>query len=150
MSETYISAELRRLVVSRAEGICEYCLLAEVDSYFNFELDHIVGEKHGGATIQENLAYVCTACNRAKGSDVGSIDWESGNFVRFFNPRLDQWFDHFRLAPGMHIEPLTPIGKVTVAILRFNGWKRVVERRLLARVNRFPSAAATRRIEFHR
>lgn len=29
MSVTYVSAELRRLVVARAEGLCEYCLIAE-------------------------------------------------------------------------------------------------------------------------
>src|SRR5262249_7484988 len=37
MSVTYISAELRRLVVARAEGLCEYCLIAEEDTFFGCE-----------------------------------------------------------------------------------------------------------------
>jgi len=33
MSVTHIPAELRRPVVARAEGICEYCLIAEDDTF---------------------------------------------------------------------------------------------------------------------
>jgi len=76
MSVTYIPAELRRFVVARAEGICEYCLIAEVDTFYGCEADHILSEKHGGATDAENLAMACVFCNQAKGSDIGSIDWE--------------------------------------------------------------------------
>ena len=34
MSVTYIPAELRRFVVARADGIYEYCLIAEVDTFY--------------------------------------------------------------------------------------------------------------------
>jgi hypothetical protein len=73
VSTTYISVGLRRLVVSRAGRLCEYCLLHEDDAYFGCEVDHIISEKHGGATDSMNLAYACMSCNRSKGSDVGSI-----------------------------------------------------------------------------
>lgn len=46
MSVTYIRAELRRQVVARAEGICEYCLIAEDDTFYGCEADHIISEKH--------------------------------------------------------------------------------------------------------
>jgi hypothetical protein len=59
MSETYISAELRRLVAARAEGLCEYCLIHEEDTFFGCEVDHIISEKHGGSTDAGNLAYAC-------------------------------------------------------------------------------------------
>lgn len=36
-------------------------------------------------------------CNRWKGSDIGSILWLGGEFIRFFNPQIDWWADHFRL-----------------------------------------------------
>src|SRR5438874_13229563 len=97
MSVTYIAADLRRLVVARAESICEYCLIAEEDTFFGCEADHIISEKHGGSTDAGNLAYACVFCNQAKGSDVGSIHSATNSFVRFFNPRLDQWADHFEL-----------------------------------------------------
>src|SRR5262245_61003620 len=119
MSVTYIGAELRRLVVARSEDICEYCLIAEIDTFYGCEADHIISEKHGGRTVAENLAYACVCCNQAKGSDIGSIHWETEDFVRFYNPRTDRWADHFELV-GSRIEGLTPIGLVTVRILGFN------------------------------
>ena len=74
MSSSYVSAPLRRQVAERADALCEYCLIAETDTFFGCEVDHIISEKHGGATQLDNLAYACTFCNRHKGSDIGSID----------------------------------------------------------------------------
>src|SRR5262245_53944727 len=119
MSATYISADLRRLVVARAEALCEYCLIAEDDTFFGCEVDHIISEKHGGATAADNLALACMYCNQAKGSDVGSIHLETGAFVRFFNPRTDRWADRLELT-GSRIRAKTPIGEVIARILGFN------------------------------
>jgi hypothetical protein len=145
MSETYIAADLRRLVAARAGGLCEYCLIHEEDTFFGCEVDHIISEKHGGPTAEANLAYACTSCNRHKGSDVGSIHPTSGAFLRFFNPRLDLWSDHFRLG-GVSIEPLTEIGEVTGRILAFNDVERLQERQVLGSIGRYPSPAALGRI----
>jgi hypothetical protein len=142
---SYVSAELRRLVVARAEGLCEYCLIAEADTFFGCEVDHIISEKHGGPTEAENLAYACVFCNQAKGSDVGSIHWESGEFVRFFNPRKDEWSQHFTLL-GNRIEALTAIGAVTARILNFNSTERLFEREALQATDRYPSAEALKRM----
>jgi HNH endonuclease len=146
MSVTYIPVELRRLVVSRAEELCEYCLIAEDDTFYGCEVDHIISEKHGGATEGGNLAYACVFCNQAKGSDVGSIHWDSGEFIRFFNPRVDRWADHFLLVEGQ-IEGITPIGAVTARILAFNSTERVVERQMLQAMNRYPNTAALERMK---
>jgi hypothetical protein len=145
MSVTYIPAELRRLVVARAEGICEYCLIAEDDTFYGCQADHIISEKHGGSTDAFNLAYACVCCNQAKGSDVGSIHWESNSFVRLFNPRTDTWAEHFQLT-GSTIEGLTPIGFVTARILGFNSVERVLERGTLQDMSRFPAAPALKRM----
>ena len=91
-------------------------------------------------------SYVCSFCNQAKGSDVGSIHWESGEFVRFFNPRTDRWADHFVLA-GNHIEAVTAIGAVTAQILGFNSGERLLERQTLQEMNRYPSSAALKRMQ---
>jgi hypothetical protein len=145
MSVTYVSAELRRLVTARAEELCEYCLIAEEDTFYGCEVDHIISEKHGGPTQEDNLCYACVFCNQAKGSDVGSIHWESGEFARFFNPRTDHWGDHFALV-GDQIEGITVIGAVTARILGFNSNERLLERRALQAVNRYPSPAAQSRM----
>jgi len=52
---TYIPAELRRAVIERANGSCEYCLMPLIDRFLPYEIDHIVSEKHGGTTESENL-----------------------------------------------------------------------------------------------
>jgi HNH endonuclease len=145
MSITYVSAELRRIVVARADGLCEYCLIAEDDTFYGCEVDHVISEKHGGPTLAENLAFACAFCNWAKGSDVGSIDWESGNFVRFFNPRTDRWADHFILTEN-RIESVTIIGAVTARILGFNSSDRLLERQTLQEMNRYPSVTALKRM----
>ena len=141
----YVSEALRRLVSTRAEHLCEYCLIAIADTFFGGEVDHIVSVKHGGATEAENLAYTCQPCNRNKGSDLGSIYWPSGQLVRFFHPRTDHWADHFALH-GALIHPLTPIGEVTATILDFNSEERLQERRGLIEQGRYPPPAAMARM----
>jgi len=143
MSVTYVPAELKRLVLSRADGLCEYCLIAEDDTFFGRQIDHVISEKHGGQTTAENLAVACAICNRAKGSDIGSI--ESGVFVRLFNPRIDLWHEHFVLV-GSVLEPRTLIGVATVRLLRLNADQRLLERASLIDSNRYPNAAARKRM----
>jgi hypothetical protein len=148
LSTTYISAELRRLVMARASHLCEYCLIHEDDTFFGCEVDHIISEKHGGPTEADNLAYACLICNRNKGSDVGSLTQPvaTGVFLRFFNPRVDTWSEHFDLdrADGVPIQALTEIGIVTARIFGFNSSERLLERRALRAVGRYPTADALR------
>jgi len=141
----YISESLRCLVAVRAEYICEYCLIHEDDTFFGCEVDHIISVKHGGPTEADNLAYACAFCNRHKGSDIASILWQTGEFIRFFNPRIDQWVEHFRLN-GAVIEPLTGIGEVTARILGFNNSDRILERQALIVMGRYPTVSALSRM----
>lgn len=138
----WISPELRQNVANRANQLCEYCLIAEADTFYGCQVDHIISLKHGGLSDPDNLAFACTLCNRAKGSDVGSIA-TLGGFTRFFNPREDRWPDHFRLE-GATIQPLTPIGEVTARILGFNDGARVHEREELIRFGKYPCDAVAR------
>ncbi|MBD0320977.1 MAG: HNH endonuclease [Gemmatimonadetes bacterium] len=147
MSSTYIPAELRRRVVERAESLCEYCLIGEAETFFGCEVDHIVSEKHGGATEEGNLALACLICNRKKGSDIGSVVPGTERLVRFFNPRSDRWAEHFTFdQDDFAIRPIGDIGIVTEQILRFNDPERLAERKALYEVGRYPSPAARRRM----
>jgi hypothetical protein len=127
----WISAELRQTVADRAKQSCEYCLIAEADTFYGCEVDHIISLKHGGSSDSHNLAYACALCNRAKASDVGSIA-TTGEFTRFFNPRTDSWSEHF-LLEGSSIRPLTAIGEVTERIFGFNQSARLHEREEMIR-----------------
>jgi len=132
-----IPASLRQLVIGRAKGRCEYCLMPQSASAFEHEPDHIIPIQHGGKTEAENLALACLRCNRRKGPNVGSFDPETGALVPFFNPRAREWRDHFRLQ-GAAIQPLTPEARVTVKILQLNDEQRVEERTLLIALGLYP------------
>lgn len=132
-----ISEELRAEVSQRAGERCEYCLIHQDDAAFPHQVDHIVSRKHGGASTRDNLAYACIICNRYKGSDVASIEPQSGEVVRLFDPRRDRWAEHFRL-DGARIEPVTKVGATTVRLLRMNAPERILERDLLQSLGRYP------------
>jgi hypothetical protein len=59
------------------------------------------------------------SCNRHKGSDLTSIDPITQVITRLFNPRTDQWTDHFELI-NSRIIGTTAIGRTTVFLLQFN------------------------------
>jgi hypothetical protein len=65
----------------------------------------------------------------------------SGVLVRFYNPRVDRWSEHFRLSEA-RIEPLTDISEVTVRLLEFNHPERVAFRKMLAETGRYPTMEA--------
>jgi hypothetical protein len=136
-----ISSETRQIVAARANYVCEYCLIAEEDAYFRFQVEHIISRKHGGSSELENLALACVFCNRYKGSDIASLIPETNKLIRFYNPRVDRWNEHFRLN-GVVIEPLTEIGEATVRILQMNHDDQILERQVLSRRGRYPSEAA--------
>ena len=132
-----VPATLRRLVMERAHGVCEYCLIREDDCDFDFQIEHIISEKHGGQTVSENLAAACVLCNRFKGSDVASISPTTGNVVRLYHPRRDRWSSHFGIQ-GPLIVPITEVGEATIRLLKLNDDARVLERQVLQAVHRYP------------
>lgn len=136
---------MRHFVADRAAFLCEYCLIHEEDTFFGCHVDHVISIKHGGSTEPENLAYACAFCNRFKGSDIGSFVTPGGALVRFFNPRVDTWHEHFAL-DAERIVPRTQIAVVTERILQLNTIDRLIERRTLMASDRFPPPAARKLI----
>jgi hypothetical protein len=124
-------------VAQRANGRCEYCLIDEQDTGFPHQVDHIVSLKHGGPSTLENLALACMLCNRYKGSDLASLDSQTGQLSRLFHPRQDRLADHFRLH-GAVIEPVSIVGSVTIFLLRLNAAERTAERQLLQELGTYP------------
>lgn len=127
MSLSYIPVALRRLVEERANYKCEYCLLPTKVAFFPHEIDHIIAQKHGGKTDAENLALTCWRCNRHKGTDLGSFDPQTGAFSFLFNPRTQQWSEHFSFSK-LTIVGLTDVGRTTVQLLQMNNEERIAER----------------------
>jgi hypothetical protein len=126
-------------VFERAGGCCEYCRQSQIDSPFPYHIEHIISEKHGGATDEGNLCLSCPDCNYRKGSDIGSVDSVTGTYTALFNPRIHAWNDHFALDTDTALlRPLTSEARVTVTLLRLNGVEQKEARLILIRLGRFP------------
>jgi hypothetical protein len=125
LSAPYISAALRREVIARAAGCCEYCLTDTQDRAIDYAIDHVIAVKHGGPTQLDNLCLSCYGCNSYKGSDLSSVDWdEDAAIIPLFNPRQQMWNKHFQL-DGVLIVPL-------------NASERIKERALLTELGVYP------------
>jgi hypothetical protein len=85
------------------------------------------------------LALACFDYNRFKGSDIASIDPNSRKLTELFNPRTQEWTEHFTIAGGL-ISPQTAIGRVTAIMLKLNLQSRVEVREVLASVGRYPES----------
>ena len=121
---------LRDLVWQRADGRCEYCQIPQSHDRLLFEIDHIIAEKHRGPTVAGNLCLACFTCNKHKGTNIGGRDPRTRRFLPLFNPRRHKWSRHFRWH-GPVLIGLTPIGRVTVAVLEINLEHRIAFRKEL-------------------
>ena len=133
----YLSNKLKELVPKRANFRCEYCRLSAEFSYFPFHIEHIISLKHGGKTISLNLAYACPLCNIKKGSDIATFLNNPDVLIRFFNPRIDNWNDHFNIEETGLIAAKTPIGEATIKIFNFNHPDSIIERAEMIRFDSF-------------
>lgn len=132
-----VSRKIRPKVANRAGYRCEYCLIGSEDVFLPHEIDHIISLKHGGDHHKSNFALSCFACNRSKGSDIATIV-PPDTLVRLFNPRTDRWEDHFELE-GSEFIARTEIGWATISLLKLNHPDRILERRELMVLERYPA-----------
>ncbi len=132
-----IPKRVQTLVAQRAGHRCEYCRLHEDDAFLAFEIDHIVSVKHGGGNEFENLAYACPHCNHHKGSDLTTFLDDYDDIVSLFNPRRQEWADHFNPVNG-EILPVTRTGEATIKLLRLNEPDRLILRQILIQAGRYP------------
>jgi hypothetical protein len=114
-----IPAWLRRQVVFRAGGRCEYCGLAQEGQEATFHVDHIVPRAAGGPTEADNLALACVSCSLRKEARRSGRDPETGRAQPLFNPRRQRWADHFRWK-GLAVLGLTATGRATISTLSLN------------------------------
>jgi hypothetical protein len=93
----------------------------------------------------ENLALACPRCNAAKWTHVRATDPLSGDTVPLFNPRTQDWVDHFRwlAADPALLEPFTPEARATAALLELNGLRHVEVRRWLMVLGLHPPPVQT-------
>jgi hypothetical protein len=94
------------------------------------QVDHIVSKQHQGLDSFQNLALICAHCNRHKGPNVAGIDPRTKRLTRLFNPRVDEWHDHFRWRRAA-LSGFTDVGRTTVGVLAINAELRTAARAAL-------------------
>jgi hypothetical protein len=123
--------ELRQLVWDRAAATCEYCRVPQSFDPLPFGIDHIRPQFHHGPSTPENLCLACFQCNTFKAVNVAGYDPLTGQLTELFQPRRDDWHEHFGIEDG-RIVGKSAVGRTTVDVLRINLPERVEHRRLLA------------------
>lgn len=132
-----IPIALRRIVWERAGFCCEYCQMSQDYDPATFEIVHVVPEKMDGQTVEQNLCLACFKCNNHKGPNIAAIDPETGEKAFLFDPRIDQWIEHFEW-DGPMLVGTTAKGRATVALLQVNTGHRLSHRRQLITEGVFP------------
>ena len=116
-----IALILREKIRQEAGNRCGYCLSRQDLVPAAFEIDHLVPVSAGGNDEEDNLWLACRACNTTKGAQMKALDPLSGQPVSIFNPRRQNWWEHFRWSDsGVEIIGITPIGRATVVALDLN------------------------------
>lgn len=128
-----LSPEIGEQVRQRANFVCEYCGVSEIDSGGLLTVDHFRPRTHGGGDGLENLLYCCYRCNLYKG-----YYWsEQTGDTALWNPRTEPIQTHLcSLADGL-LYAITATGELTLQRLRLNRPQLVVFRvRLRAEAER--------------
>ena len=116
-----VSAQVARQVGERARFRCEYCHTPQVITGQTFHVEHILPKAHGGQSNLDNLCLACPRCNLHKQDLITAVDPRTHRRIRLFNPRQDEWDEHFRWSANItRIIGRTAIGRVTVMQLAFN------------------------------
>lgn len=135
MSPQFSSA-IRKLIASRADFRCEYCRKPEIVANFSFHVEHIISRQHGGTDRLSNLAFACSWCNWKKGPNIATVLFEEGDLLPLFNPRTQNWNDHFYVEEGV-ILARTDIARGTISLLDLNTTELILERKELMEAGYF-------------
>ncbi len=117
----YIPETLKTRIIQQDGRCCCYCQTKEENSGIPMTYDHIQPISKSGNTTFENVCLACRPCNEFKGSLTQAKDPLTGNISPLFNPRKQDWLEHFAWSnDGTKVEGMTAIGRATIAALRMN------------------------------
>lgn len=129
----------RALVKRRARGRCEYCQSPEDFESDTFELEHIIPLVRNGSNELDNIAFSCSGCNNRKGIKIGSLDPITLLSMSLFNPRQDEWQDHFQWSDNaLQLIGRSPVGRATIDSLDLNRTGCMNLRRALIAIQEHP------------
>lgn len=131
MSGADVSEAVRQSVREAAGDRCGYCLQSTaLGDGAARKSKHLFPRARGGGNEESNLWLSCSLCNRYKGTQIGAADPLSGDVVPLYNPRTDNWHEHFSWsADGAKVVGLMPVGRAAVVALKLNNEVAVEVRR---------------------
>lgn len=91
----------------------------------------------GGLSDSSNLALACPSCNLHKGYSISVKSSVNGDVIQLFNPRLDDWNNHFEW-DDYTLVPKSEIGRVTTQAFDLNHERRIRIRRAEQLFGLFP------------
>ena len=134
-----ISKTTKKAVAERANYNCEYCFAQSFYTQDSFCTEHILPISKGGTDELDNLAFSCYGCNSYKYNHTEAIDPINGSKVPLFNPRIEQWSDHFKWSKDKtEVIGISPIGRATVVRLKLNRKELVNLRAIFVMVGKHP------------
>ena len=68
------------------------------------------------------------------GSDIATVLDDIKDSIRFYNPRVDVWTEHFDVHASGLLIPKTNIGEGTIKILQLNQTDSIIERSKMVRL----------------
>ena len=135
----YISPKKKNTVRNRADCCCEYCKIPDSHRSGSFNIDHIIPIVLDGSSELENLAYSCRGCNECKADKTIGTDPATGQQISLFNPRKDNWNDHFKWdEEALRIIGITLKGELTIQALNMNREGLINLRQLLKNAGLHP------------
>lgn len=121
MERKHIPTEVRYRVRKEARSRCGYCLARQELIYHLLQIEHIIPLSKGGTNDELNLWLACDRCNGHKSDKISAIDPQTGEEMPLFNPRTQNWWEHFRWSEdGLRVVGLTPTGRATVITLHLD------------------------------
>ena len=117
----YIPVGLRERLLSVDRRRCCYCLTTTAITGIEMAVDNIWPQSKCGETCIVNNCLASSACNTFKSDLTEALDPVSQKIVPLFNPRSQQWAEHFVWSSDKtQIEGITPTGRATIVALKMN------------------------------
>lgn len=139
MTNHYIPIEVERRVRIAAQERCGYCMTPQDLMLEILEIEHIIPLAQNGQNEESNLWLACSVCNSRKGIKTTAVDPQTGDTVPLFNPRTQNWIEHFKWDNlGLIIVGLTAVGRAIVDALEINNTRAVNVRRRWVSVGWYP------------
>lgn len=114
-----LSKKLKTKICQQAQNRCGYCLLPQLLNPTPLEIEHLLPTAKGGTDEEENLWLSCRLCNGYKGVQTQALDDETDQMVVLFNPRTQDWHEHFEWNQEKMVGK-TACGRATAKALKLN------------------------------